>query len=83
MRDTHRVCFIVKMYILVRALQVRRRVSPLAATAAWNLGRWDKMEMYADNMNEGDLLYREGSESHSVADGPFFKAVLAAHQCVD
>lgn len=45
----------------------RRTIAPLAAAAAWNLGRWDVMNEYVVSMNE------------NTVDGTFYRAILALH----
>lgn len=46
---------------------IRSKVAPLAAYAAWNMRKWTRMEKYVNAME------------HGVAEGEFFRAILAAH----
>eukprot|EP00003_Mantamonas_plastica_P010783 TRINITY_DN2025_c0_g1_i1.p1 TRINITY_DN2025_c0_g1~~TRINITY_DN2025_c0_g1_i1.p1 ORF type:complete len:2240 (+),score=782.23 TRINITY_DN2025_c0_g1_i1:702-7421(+) len=42
-------------------------IAPMAAAAAWNLGRWDSMEYYLEEMPE------------TAVDGAFYRALLHLH----
>ena len=48
-------------------VKLRRQVAPLAARAAWAMGRWDDMERYVRDTSEHDVQ------------GAFFRAVLGIH----
>ena len=56
------------------ASTIAEQMAPYAATAAWNLGRWDQMQVHTANMNERALSNEPASLS-----GSFFNAVLAIH----
>ncbi|KTB17890.1 Serine/threonine-protein kinase TOR1 [Nakaseomyces glabratus] len=49
-------------------LQVRKKIAPLAAGAAWGLGEWDEIEKYISVMKENS------------PDKEFFDAVLCLHR---
>eukprot|EP01083_Nonionella_stella_P022317 61746_1 len=67
---------------------VHRQIAPLAASAAWQLSRWDDMDRYVQKMTDDDAFFREGTtptggvdiHARSVAEGSFFKAILAVHR---
>jgi FKBP12-rapamycin complex-associated protein len=49
-------------------LEVKRAIAPLAASAAWGMGEWDRMNDYISMMKEDS------------PDGAFFKAILALNR---
>ncbi|KAK0644594.1 armadillo-type protein [Cercophora newfieldiana] len=50
------------------AVEVQRRIAPLATTAAWGLGKWDSMDTYLQSMKRYS------------PDRAFFGAILALHR---
>ncbi|KAK1369657.1 Serine/threonine-protein kinase TOR [Heracleum sosnowskyi] len=59
----------------------RLEMAPMAASAAWNMGEWDKMAEYVSRLDDGDetklrVLGNTAATGDGGSNGTFFRAVL-------
>ncbi|KAL3621059.1 hypothetical protein CASFOL_035971 [Castilleja foliolosa] len=63
----------------------RLEMTPMAASAAWNMGEWDQMAEYVSRLDDGDetklqVVGNTAATGDGSSNGTFFRAVLLVHR---